>query len=109
MPVIFTLCVVGSFAIASRIFDVWVMLGFGVLGLALRQMKYPLAPLILGIVLGDILDKNFRRGMVLSDSALEPFVTRPIAGALALLTLITILWGIGPVRRAALRLVGRHT
>ncbi len=80
MPVIFVLCVVGSFAIASRIFDVWVMLGFGIFGFALRQMNYPMAPLVLGIVLGDILDKNFRRGMVLSDGSFEPFVTRPIAG-----------------------------
>ena len=109
MPVIFVLCVVGSFAIASRVFDVWVMLGFGILGFALRQMNYPMAPLVLGIVLGDILDKNFRRGMVLSDGSFEPFVTRPIAGVLAALTLITILWGIAPVRRAVSRITRRFT
>ena len=107
MPIIFVLCVVGSFAIASRIFDVWVMLGFGILGFALRQMNYPMAPLVLGIVLGDILDKNFRRGMVLSDGSFEPFLTRPIAGVLAALTLITVLWGIAPVRRAISRLTRR--
>nr|WP_232372468.1 tripartite tricarboxylate transporter permease [Acuticoccus mangrovi] len=107
MPVIFVLCVVGAFAIASRVFDVYVMLGFGILGFALRQMNYPMAPLVLGIVLGDILDKNFRRGMVLSDGSFEPFVTRPISAVLAALTLVTILWGIGPVRRAAGRLVRR--
>ncbi|MEM8855539.1 MAG: tripartite tricarboxylate transporter permease [Pseudomonadota bacterium] len=104
MPVIFVLCVVGAFAIASRTFDVWVMLGFGILGFALRQMHYPMAPLVLGIVLGDILDKNFRRGMVLSDGSFEPFVTRPISAVLAVLTVLTILWGIGPVRRALSRL-----
>ncbi|XWN29583.1 MAG: tripartite tricarboxylate transporter permease [Devosia sp.] len=100
MPVIFVLCVVGAFAIASRTFDVWVMLGFGILGFALRQMHYPIAPLVLGIVLGDILDKNFRRGMVLSDGSFEPFVTRPISAVLAVLTVLTVLWGIGPIRRA---------
>ncbi len=99
MPIIFVLCVVGSFAIASRIFDVWVMLGFGLLGFVLRQMHYPMAPLVLGIVLGDILDKNFRRGMVLSDGSLEPFFSRPISAVLAALTLITILWGLAPIRR----------
>ena len=109
MPVIFVLCVVGSFAIASRVFDVWVMLGFGILGFALRQMNYPMAPLVLGIVLGDILDKNFRRGMILSDGSLEPFVARPIAGVLAALTLITILWGLAPVRRAVSRMTRRFT
>lgn len=104
MPVIFVLCVVGSFAIASRVFDIWVMLGFGILGFGLRQMNYPMAPLVLGIVLGDILDKNFRRGMVLSDGSFEPFLTRPISGVLAALTLVLVLWGIGPVRRALARL-----
>ncbi|MCF3932695.1 tripartite tricarboxylate transporter permease [Acuticoccus sp. M5D2P5] len=107
MPIVFVLCVVGSFAIASRVFDIWVMLGFGVFGFILRQMNYPMAPLVLGIVLGDILDKNFRRGMVLSDGSFEPFVTRPISGVLAALTLVTILWGIGPVRRAVARLFRR--
>jgi len=101
MPVIFVLCVVGAFAIASRTFDVWVMLGFGILGFILRQMHYPMAPLVLGIVLGDILDKNFRRGMVLSDGSLEAFVTRPISAVLAGLTLLTILWGLAPLFRKA--------
>lgn len=107
MPIIFVLCVVGSFAIASRVFDIWVMLGFGIAGFALRQMNYPMAPLILGIVLGDILDKNFRRSMVISDGSLEPFVTRPISAVLAALTLVTILWGLPPVRRALAR-IGRR-
>jgi putative tricarboxylic transport membrane protein len=107
MPIIFVLCVVGSFAIASRIFDVWVMLGFGILGFVLRQMNYPMAPLVLGIVLGDILDKNFRRGMVLSDGSLEPFFTRPISAVLAALTIVTILWGLAPVRNAIARMLGR--
>jgi putative tricarboxylic transport membrane protein len=80
-------------------FDVWVMLGFGVLGFALREMGYPMAPLVLGIVLGDLLDKNFRRAMVLSDGSLEPLFTRPISAALALLTIGVLLWGLAPVRR----------
>jgi putative tricarboxylic transport membrane protein len=99
MPIIFVLCTIGSFAIASRLFDVWVMLGFGIAGFALRTMGYPMAPLVLGIVLGDILDKSFRRGMVLSDGSLEPFLTRPISMALAILTGITILLSFASVRR----------
>lgn len=85
MPVVFVLCTVGSFAIASRVYDIWVMLGFGVLGYVLRRQDYPLAPLVLGLVLGDLLDKSFRRGMVLSDGSLVPFLTRPISMALWLL------------------------
>ncbi len=78
-PIIFVLCVVGTFALASRMFDVWVMLAFGVIGFVLRQFNYPVAPMVLGIVLGDILDKNLRRGLVLSDGDLSPFFTRPIS------------------------------
>jgi putative tricarboxylic transport membrane protein len=79
VPIILVLCTVGSFAIAGRLFDIWVMLGFGVLGFVLRQYNYPMAPLVLGIVLGDLMEKNVRRGLVLSDGSLEPFFTRPIS------------------------------
>ena len=79
MPVVFVLCVVGSYAIAQRMFDVYVMLAFGVVGFALRQLNFPMAPLVLGIVLGDLLEKNLRRGLVLQDGDLTPFFTRPIS------------------------------
>jgi putative tricarboxylic transport membrane protein len=108
MPVIFVLCTIGAFAIASRVFDVWVMLGFGLLGFALRTLGYPMAPLVLGIVLGDLLDKSFRRGMVLSDGSLEPFLTRPISAVLALMTLATVLMSFPALRRAAARLWRRR-
>jgi putative tricarboxylic transport membrane protein len=99
MPVIFVLCTIGSFAIASRIFDVWVMLGFGFAGFLLREMKCPMAPLVLGVVLGPILDKNFRRSMVLSDGSIEPFFTRPISAVLAFITISIVCLAIPPVRR----------
>ncbi|MEZ5592617.1 MAG: tripartite tricarboxylate transporter permease [Gammaproteobacteria bacterium] len=107
MPVVFVLCTVGAFAIASRLFDVWVMLGFGVLGFVLREMKYPMAPLVLGVVLGPILDKNLRRGMVLSDGSLEPFLTRPISAVLALLTLIVIVLSFKSLRQTLASLLLR--
>lgn len=91
LPAIFILCVVGSFAIAARQFDVWVMLIFGVVGLVLKQMNYPMAPLVLGLVLGDILDKSLRRGLILSEGSLEPFFLRPVGGALAAATFVVIL------------------
>ncbi len=99
MSVIFVLCTIGSFAIASRIFDIWVMLGFGLLGFALRQMNYPMAPLVLGIVLGEILDKSLRRGLVLTDGDITPFLTRPICAVLATVTLLTILLSFPALRR----------
>jgi len=103
MPAVFVLCAIGSYAITSRVFDIWVMIGFGLLGFLLREMKYPMAPLVLGIILGDILDKNLRRGLVLTDGDLTPFFTRPICLVLWLITAASILLTIEPLRRAVQR------
>jgi putative tricarboxylic transport membrane protein len=101
MPVVLVLCVVGSFAIAQRLFDIYVMLAFGVIGFALRQLNFPMAPLVLGIVLGDILEKNLRRGLVLQDGDLTPFFTRPISFVMFAIVAATILLNIPAVHDAA--------
>jgi putative tricarboxylic transport membrane protein len=94
MPVVFVLCTVGSFAIAQRLFDIWTMLGFGLLAYVLRRLNYPMAPFVLGIVLGDLLDKNLRRGLVLSDGDLTPFFTRPLSALMAAIVILTILMNV---------------
>ena len=91
VPIIFVLCTIGSFALAARLFDVWVMLAFGILGFALRLGGYPMAPLVLGLVLGDLLEKSLRRGLVLSDGDLTPFFTRPISAFLCALIVLIVL------------------
>lgn len=98
MGVVFVLCVIGPFAISQRLFDVWVMVAFGIIGFILRKMNYPLAPLVLGIILGDLLDKNLRRGLTLSDGSLEPFFFRPISAGLAAACILTVLMSIPVVR-----------
>jgi putative tricarboxylic transport membrane protein len=102
IPIIFVLCVVGSFAIAGRMFDVYVMLIFGVIGFGLRHFGYPMAPLVLGIVLGDLLEKNLRRALILSDGDISPFFTRPISGVVATLIFGTIAWKIWDLRKKKL-------
>jgi putative tricarboxylic transport membrane protein len=94
MPVVFVLCTVGAFAITSRLFDIWVMLGAGLVGFVLRELRFPMAPLVLGIVLGDLLDKNLLRGLVLSGGDISPFFTRPISMGLCALTLLAAAWSI---------------
>jgi putative tricarboxylic transport membrane protein len=91
MPIIFTLCVVGAFAIQGRVFDIGVMVFFGLAGYILREMNYPMAPLILGIILGDILDKNLRRALILSDGRIGPFFNQPIGLVLFIVTALIIL------------------
>jgi putative tricarboxylic transport membrane protein len=98
MPIVFVLCVIGPFALTQRMFDVWVMLFFGLVGFVLRRMDYPMAPLVLGIILGDLLDKSLRRGLTLTDGDLTPFFTRPISAVFYILVVLTILLSIPPVR-----------
>ena len=99
MPIVFVLCVIGPYALTQRFFDVWVMLLFGVVGFLLRRMDYPMAPLVLGIILGDLMDKNLRRGLTLSDGDFTPFFTRPISMVFWIIIVLTILFSIGPARR----------
>jgi putative tricarboxylic transport membrane protein len=108
MPVVFVLCVVGAYAITSRVFDIYVMLFFGLVGFILRELKFPMAPMILGLVLGDLLEKNLTRGLVLSDGSLLPFFTRPVCAVLAAITILSILWSIPAVNQATRGLFRRQ-
>jgi putative tricarboxylic transport membrane protein len=90
MPFVFVLCAIGSYAIQSRMFDVYVMIVFGIIGYYMRAMEYPVAPTVLGIILGDLLDKNLRRALVLTDGGILPFFTGPISLVLILFIILTI-------------------
>ena len=90
MPVVFLFCVVGSYVINDRIFDVWVMFAFGFVGLFLSQMKFPSAPFLLGVILGPMADTNLRRALTLSDGSILPFFTRPICLFFAVIIVLMI-------------------
>jgi putative tricarboxylic transport membrane protein len=100
MPIVFVLCVVGAYAITGRLFDVGVMVVFGIIGFMLREMEYPMAPLVLGIILGDILDKNLRRSLILTDGQIGPLFTRPISMVIIALTVLTIVTRMPAAQRA---------
>ena len=102
MPVVFVLCTVGAYASASRLFDVYTMLAVGIAAFFLRRRGYHMAPFVLGLVLGGLLDKSLRRGLVLSDGSLLPFLTRPISLGLAVVTTATLLLYV-PACKALLR------
>ena len=99
MPAIFVLCVIGPYALSQRLFDVYVMVVFGILGFALRQMRYPMAPLILGIILGAMIDQNLRRSLQLARGDPIQFIDRPLSAIFCALCVATILFGIPAVRR----------
>ena len=99
MPIVFVLCVLGAYSITQRLFDVWVMLVVGIVCFLLRRRGFPVAPFVLGLVLGDIIDKSLRRGLVLSDGSLLPFFTRPISAVLAGLVLLLLLAQVPSLRQ----------
>jgi putative tricarboxylic transport membrane protein len=91
MAIVFVLCVVGAFALSSRRYDISIMVAFGLVGFVLREMQYPMAPLVLGIILGKILDENLRRALILSGGSITPFITRPISLVLIAAILFVII------------------
>ncbi|WP_311030862.1 tripartite tricarboxylate transporter permease [Mesorhizobium koreense] len=106
MPIVFLLCAVGAFAVASRLFDIYVMVAIGIGAYFLRRRGYEMAPLVLGLVLGPLLDKSLRRGLVLSDGSLVPFFTRPISLVLATITIFMFLLYV-PQFRSAVGRIGK--
>lgn len=100
MPMILLFCVVGTFAINNSVFQIGVMLVAGILAYVLEANKFPVAPAILGVVLGGMLEENFITSMIKSNGDLTAFVSRPIALALAILT--ALVW-LTPMLLRALR------
>lgn len=81
------------------------MLAFGVVCFVLREMRHPMAPLVMGIVLGTRLDNNMRHGLVLGSGDPTPFITRPISAALCTLVVVSILLSLPAVGHRMGRLV----
>jgi len=98
LPVILLFCIVGSFAINNSIFGVTLMLVFGIVGYVMEENGFPIAPAILGMVLGAMLEENFISSMIKADGRLLAFFERPIAGSLGVLTLVV--FSVPLIRRA---------
>lgn len=91
VPSVLILCAVGSYSIHNRFFDIWALTIFGVLGYLLSKFKYPLAPAILGVILGPMAESNFTRA-IMTDSDLTRFVTQPISAFFLLLSAVSLLY-----------------
>lgn len=90
MPVVMVLAVIGSYAINLKMFDVVTMFAFGVLGYILRKVDVPAAPMVLGLILGKMVDENIRRALVVSKGTLNTLFERPIALILFLLIIFML-------------------
>jgi putative tricarboxylic transport membrane protein len=104
MPVILLFCLVGAFAINNTPFDIGVMLAAGVVAFFLEENGFPVAPAILGVVLGTMLEENFVTSMIKADGQLTAFFARPVAASLGLLTLAA--WFLPPAVRRLRRIAG---
>ena len=92
LPVVLLLCVVGSFAVQNNIFHVYTMLAFGIIGYVLSKLDMPLTPMILGVVLGPILEENLRLTITMSsNNFFSYFCTRPIAMGFMLVTFLSVI------------------
>ena len=77
---VIVLCIVGGFAPSQKMHDVWLIAGFGVAGYLLRKADYPLAPLVLALVLGPLMEKSFRQTLISEQGDILAFVERPLSG-----------------------------
>ncbi len=92
MPIILLFCIVGAFAINNTVFAVGVILVFGVAAYFMEENGYPVAPAILGMILGTMLEEHFITSMIKSEGRFLGFFERPIAAALGILTILVWLW-----------------
>lgn len=95
MPLVTTLCVVGGYALNNSNFDLAVMAGFGLLGYIMTKARFPLAPLLLAMILSGIIETNFRRALSISNQDFSVFFTRPVCAsflAISLFILFNLLW-----------------
>ena len=91
-PVIIVICAIGAYTVHSSMFDVWMMLVFGVLGYLFKKLKYPLAPLVLALVLGDMAEASFRQAMLLSQGSMGIFWSNGLVGGITTLALVLLCW-----------------
>jgi putative tricarboxylic transport membrane protein len=101
-PVIIVICAIGAYTVHNAMLDIWFMMGFGVIGYVFKKLDYPLAPLVLALVLGDKAEDSFRQAMLVSQGDLMIMWSNPLVGSITTLALLMLVW---PLISKALALV----
>ena len=104
MPVIGVLCVIGSYALGLQVVNLYLMVPVGIAAYFLTEMEYPIAPLVIGVILGPMADENLRRGLMVANGNVFEFFTRPWCIGLIVVIGLTILTQVPFVRRTTDRL-----
>ena len=103
-PVIIVICAIGAYTVANAMLDVWFMLGFGIVGYVFKKLDYPLAPLVLALVLGDKAEDSFRQAMLMSQGDVTIMFSNWLVGSITTLALVLLLW---PLIAKAIAIVRR--
>ena len=99
-PVVLVICAIGAYTVHTSMFDVYMMVVFGIIGYVFKKLDYPLAPLVLAIVLGDRAEESFRQAMLASQGDLRILFSNGLVGGLTTLALVLLFW---PVASALLK------
>ena len=91
-PVIIVICAIGAYTVNNSMFDVVMMLVFGVMGYLFKKLKYPLAPMVLALVLGDMAEASFRQAMLISQGSMNIFWSNPLVASIAGLAIAMLVW-----------------
>jgi putative tricarboxylic transport membrane protein len=91
-PVIIVICAIGAYTVHSAMLDIWFMLFFGVMGYMFKKLDYPLAPLVLALVLGDKAEDSFRQAMLVSQGEVGVLWSNPLVGTISTLAIVLLLW-----------------
>jgi putative tricarboxylic transport membrane protein len=89
-PVILVICAIGAYTVHNSMFDVWLMMFFGVMGYVFKKLDYPLAPLVLALVLGDRAEASFRQAMLGSQGDMSVFFSNWLVGSITVLALLLL-------------------
>jgi len=92
LPAVVVFCVVGSYGLNNRMFDIWVMLAFGLIGFGMEKLKIPLAPFVIGFVLAPIAEENLGAGLMASGGSYLPLITRPVSLFFCMIAAVLLLW-----------------
>ncbi len=91
-PLIIVICAIGAFTVHNAMLDIWFMMFFGVVGYVFKKLDYPMAPMVLALVLGDRAEDSFRQSMLISQGNLSVFFTNGLVGTIMTLGLIMLFW-----------------
>jgi putative tricarboxylic transport membrane protein len=91
-PVIIVICAIGAYTVHSAMLDIAYMMGFGVMGYVFKKLDYPLAPLVLALVLGDKAEDSFRQAMLSSQGDVTIMWSNPLVGSISTLAMILLFW-----------------